>query len=394
MLNVAIVTCGLLDSMLPLVRRLSQKVNIDLYIIVYGDQFSENVSSFDLSGQPVGLLHESTTEKILDDRLMDYVKQKDARLTVRLFKYPNLKIANRQNFGLHRELAQIINRKAYDVVHFNGYRGSLLFLYAFLNRKTGKVWAIHDPILHSGEDKWQTRLGYSTYQFLQAHFILHNQSQKKEFTDRYRIKPDHCHFVRFGPLDIFQVFQNRTPAQTQPKTVLFYGRISPYKGVEYLIEAGKIARQQLPDLKVIIAGKPNYNIDLDAIKKDSTFEVIDRFISNEELVTFIERSVLIICPYTDATQSGVVMTAYAFHKPVLATNVGGLPEVITEGQTGKLVPPCDAPALAQAIVSLLSSNDTLESMQQNIGNISQSGSLSWDDISNQTINVYHQSMTI
>jgi glycosyltransferase involved in cell wall biosynthesis len=378
--------------MLPLVRRLSQKVAVDLYIIVYGDSFSENVSSFDLSDQPVGLLPESTTKQILDERLLDYLHHKDARLTVRLFKYPNLKIVNRQNFRLHRALARTINQWAYDVVHFNGYRGSLLFVYAFLNRRVAKVWAIHDPILHSGEDKWQTRLGYSSYRFLKAHFILHNQSQREEFLDRYRIKPNHCHFVRFGPLDIFRMFQNETPEPTRPRTVLFWGRVSPYKGVEYLIEAGKMACQQLPDLKIMIAGKPNYAIDLEAVKQDSTFEVVDRFISNEELVAFIERAALIVCPYTDATQSGVIMTAYAFYKPVLATRVGGLPEVVKEGETGELVPPRDAQALASAIVSLLSDNKTLSDMQQNIRAASQTGVLSWNNIADQTIGVYQQAM--
>ena len=393
MQKVAIVTCGLLDSMLPLVRRLAQKVAIDLYIVVYGERFSENVSSFDLSGYPAGLVDESTTEKILGDQLVRYVKQGGAQLCIRLFKYPNLKIANRQNFRLHRKLAHIINGQAYDVVHFNGYRGSLLFVYAFLNRKTGKVWSIHDPILHSGEEKWQTQLGYNSFRLLDAHFIIHNQTQRTAFIEQHHIRPDHCHFVRFGPLDIFQLFSNGSVPEQQPYRVLFYGRISPYKGVEYLVEAAKIARQRLPELTVVIAGKPNYPIDLNGIRDDPTFEVVDRFISNEEVVNLIGQCCLVVCPYTDATQSGVIMTAYAFAKPVLATAVGGIPEVVEEGKTGRLVPPRDVPALADALVAMLSDEARLTEMQQGIQEAGRSGPLSWNEIADRTLDVYRKSLS-
>ena len=379
--------------MLPLVRRLAMRVELDLYIIVYGERFSENVSTFDLQGHPPGLIDEATSREIVDARLLDYVRQSGSKVTLRLFKYPSLKIFDRQNFRLHRTLAGLVNRQRYDVVHLNGYRGSLLLTYAFLSRRTGKVWTIHDPILHSGEDKWQTRWGYRTFRWLRAHFIIHNRAQQAEFIRRYRIPARRCHFMPFGPLDIFQIFQNGTRPEPEPHTALFCGRISPYKGVEYLIEAGTIARRQLPALKVIIAGKPNYPIDWKAARQDPTFVVIDRFIPNEEMVELIQRSAVVVCPYTDATQSGVIMTAYAFHKPVLATTVGGLPEVVAEGDTGRLVPPRDAAALAEALVAMLSASDTLTDMSEKITESSQSGPLSWETIADQTVTVYQHAST-
>lgn len=391
-MKVAIVTLGLLDTMMPLVRHMSEKAEIDLYISVYGDRFADTISSFDLSNLPLGLIDKATTEKILGEDLMNYLMQGNKRVSVHLFKYPSLKIFNWQNFQLHREFAKAINKKHYDAVHFNGYRGSLLFLYSFLKRKTAKAWTIHDPFLHSGEEKWQTTVGYSTYRFLNGHFILHNQTQLPSFVKRYKINPARVHFVPLGPYDVFKVFQKGPDVEADPNTVLFYGRISPYKGVETLIQATIKAKKQLPDLKVIIAGKPNYPIDLDAIRDVPGFEVRDRFIENEELVKLIQQSSLVVCPYTDATQSGVVMTAYAFNKPVLATAVGGLPEMVDEGETGRLVPPKDAEALTQTMVDMLSDKEALYEMQQKLKARTKSGKFSWNKISDQTLEVYRKAM--
>lgn len=391
-MKVAIVTLGLLDTMMPLVRHMSEKAEIDLYISVYGDHFADTISSFDLSGLPLGLVDEKTTKRIMGKELMGYLMQGNRQVRVFLFKYPSLKILNWQNFQLHRQFAKAINSNSYDAVHFNGYRGALLFLYAFLKRRTAKAWTIHDPFLHSGEEKWQTTIGYSTYRFLNGHFILHNQTQLPAFVKRYKIDPKRVHFVPLGPYDVFKIFQKDPEIEADPDTVLFYGRISPYKGVETLIKATIKAKKQLPDLKVIIAGKPNYPIDLDSIRDAPGFEIRDRFIENEELVKLIQQSSLVVCPYTDATQSGVVMTAYAFNKPVLATAVGGLPEMVDDGETGKLVPPKDSDALAQAIVSMLGNKEALHGMQQKLKERTSSGKFSWSRISDQTMEVYRKAM--
>ena len=394
-MKVAIVTTGMLDTLLPLAKYLSGKVSLDIYISVYGEKFAESVGAFDLSKLPPGMADEATTARIIGPELLAYVKEGGGQVRVQLFKYPNLKIFSRRNFQLHRQFAREINRKSYDLVHLNGYRGAQLFLYAFLKRSVGKVWAVHDPILHSGEDKWQTRLAYRTYRFMKAHFILHNKEQMPHFISKYHIKPKRCHFVPFGPLEIFKLFENGQlengqQLSPQKKRVLFWGRISPYKGVEYLIEAAKIAQKQLPDLKVVIAGKPNYPLDTSQITADSTFEFINGFIENPLLVKLIKQSALVVCPYTDATQSGVLMTAFAFHKPVLATAVGGIPEVLDEGLTGRLVPPKDSKALAAALVDMLQQPEQLQAMSRNIQKLNESGRFSWDKIAQETFTIYQQ----
>ena len=388
--KVAIVTCGLLDCILPLVKHLARYTPVDLYLSVYGNNFTESVGSFDIQSLPLGLIDAATTRRTIGDALYDYA-QTHGQVTIKLFKYPSLKIADRQNLSLHRQFAQALKREHYEVVHLNGYRGSQMFLYAYL-RKTAKVWTIHDPILHSGEDKWQTRWGYSLYRFFNAQFILHNLQQLPAFSKKYGIHRKRCHYIPLGPYEVFRLFEDDQPVATEPQTVLFYGRISPYKGIEYLVQATQQARQQLPNLKVIIAGKPNYPLATEIIEQDDTFEFLKGYVPNRQLVQLIRRAALVVCPYTDATQSGVIMTAYAFHKPVIATRVGGIPEMVEDGVTGKLIPPRDTEALAHALVTLLQDSVSVHQMQANLKKLNGSGRLAWDRIAQKTMAVYQQAV--
>lgn len=390
-MKIALVTTGLLDTQLPLAKYISRHVALDLYISVYGEKFAESVGEFDLSGLPLGLIDEETTARIMGPALMNYLGENSGNLRLRLFKYPSLKVFNRKNFQLHRQFARAINRERYDAVHLNGYRGSQMFLYGMLKRSVGKVWTIHDPILHSGEDKWQTRLAYHSYRFLKAHFILHNRQQRPEFMERYGVSANRCHFVPFGPLEIFKVFENGQQIEQEDHTILFWGRISPYKGVEYLQQAAIEASKQVPDLKVIVAGKPNYPLDTQELENNPVFEFINGFVPNAQLVRLIRRSALVVCPYTDATQSGVLMTAYAFGKPVLASAVGGMPEVVEDGVTGRLVPPKNVAALAGAMVDMLR-NNKLPAMSKQVEQLTESGRFSWEKIATDSIEVYKKAI--
>lgn len=78
--------------------------------------------------------------------------------------------------------------------------------------------------------------------------------------------------------------------------------------------------------------------------------LVDRYVPNEEVELYFRAADVAILPYESATQSGIVQIAYHFNLPVITTNVGGLPEVIHDGQTGFLIPPADPKALSDAII--------------------------------------------
>jgi glycosyltransferase involved in cell wall biosynthesis len=137
-------------------------------------------------------------------------------------------------------------------------------------------------------------------------------------------------------------------------SVLFFGRIWRYKGLEYLIRAQPLVTERVPEARFVIAGRGE---DLgryrDLIADPSRFEIDNRLIPDAEAIEYFRRAAVVVLPYTEASISGVVPVACTFGKPVVATTAGILPEMVEHGGTGLIVPPRDESALADAIVRIL-----------------------------------------
>lgn len=139
------------------------------------------------------------------------------------------------------------------------------------------------------------------------------------------------------------------------RLVLFFGFIKPYKGVLHLIDAAGPLRQEFgPDLRVLIVGdiygdKQPYLDRIAASGGADIIELVDGFVPDETVEDYFLAADLAVLPYVSATQSGIVQIAYNYDLPVVTTSVGGLPEVVHDGQTGYIVPPADSGALAAAV---------------------------------------------
>lgn len=136
--------------------------------------------------------------------------------------------------------------------------------------------------------------------------------------------------------------------------ILFYGRIWEYKGLEYLIRAEPLISAEVPEVRILIAGQgEDFSRYTRMMIHPERFLVHNEFISDERTVEYFQRASVVVLPYIEASQSGVIPLAYSAAKPVVATAVGGLPEMIEDGRTGYLVPPRDEEQLARAVVRLL-----------------------------------------
>lgn len=291
-----------------------------------------------------------------------------------------------QALGMALKVALFMSKGHYDVIHTDCMLGMWdLILYKLFGKKM--VLTVHDPFPHTGEVNARKMFNYKMAMRSVRKFVLLNNQQKNEFCETYHINPNQILINRLGVYDNISTFVNQSK-QVKSHNVLFFGRISPYKGIEYLCQAMVKVKQQVPDATLTIAGGGKMYFDVSPYEKLDWVKIINRYVGMEELAGLLQDCVLTVCPYTDATQSGVIMTSYSLCKPVVATSVGGLGEMVEEGKTGLLVPPKDADALANAITSLLRNDMALDEMARNIQNDYFVGDKSWKSIAKKYVEFY------
>ncbi|HET6319316.1 MAG TPA: glycosyltransferase family 4 protein, partial [Chloroflexota bacterium] len=153
------------------------------------------------------------------------------------------------------------------------------------------------------------------------------------------------------------------------RCVLFFGRVSAYKGLDVLYSALPSIAEQVPGLRVVVAGSPGPGFippPKPTLPEGGSLETYFERIDAPTLRRLFLQASIVVLPYVEASQSGVVQTAFAFHTPVVASAVGGLPEDVDDNVTGLLVPPRDPPALAHAISRLLLNRQLHERMVDRI----------------------------
>jgi glycosyltransferase involved in cell wall biosynthesis len=154
------------------------------------------------------------------------------------------------------------------------------------------------------------------------------------------------------------------------KMLLFFGFIREYKGLRHIVNAMPEILKYDPDIELWVVGefrceKEEY---LELIKKsgaENSIRIVDGYIPDSGIEKYFAAADLVVLPYESATQSGIVQIAYGFEKPVIATDVGGLPEVVLDGKTGYIVPPKDPHALAEAVCRFFR-EDRAEEFAENV----------------------------
>jgi len=164
------------------------------------------------------------------------------------------------------------------------------------------------------------------------------------------------------PHPVYEIFGETIPkaeARTRlgipvdKPVILFFGYIRPYKGLMTLLDALPHVAASL-DLTTLIVGEfyedpAPYRDRIAALGLGGRLKLAAEYVPNEEVSMYFSAADLLVLPYRSATQSGIIQIAYNFDRPVIATNVGGLPEVVIHGRTGLIVPPDDPVALARAV---------------------------------------------
>jgi glycosyltransferase involved in cell wall biosynthesis len=177
------------------------------------------------------------------------------------------------------------------------------------------------------------------------------------------------------------------------KAVLFFGLLAPSKGIEDLVEAFALSHAA-DRAKLIIAGYPTKHFEIKQLRariaalglKDRV--VLDtRYIPLEEVGPLMGLATVVVYPYHSSTQSGALQVAYTFGRPVIATQVGGLPEAVEDGRNGFLVP-VQSPAKLAEKISLLLADPALAGQMGAYARQLSETRFSWDSIARQVLDVY------
>lgn len=385
MKKLAIVSFGHADSVLHFAKAMSDNSEVELFFVFALNKRTESVLNFESEDIKTGFLPDEQTDRILGKSLKEFI---NGKFKVSFFINYNLKVRSLKNINLSLQLSRKL--RAFDVVHFNGMDATLLLINFFLSKKK-KVFTIHDVKLHSGEKGKRNLNIAETYIKLllksKYQIIIQNKSDYREVLREFPSKRNKISYIPFKCLSIFRHFY-KPGLNKEESDILFFGRISRYKGLRYLVEASEILKNIFPDIRILVAGGGQLDREISSDKLPENIKIYNRYITNEEMASFIANTKIVVCPYTDATQSGVVMTSFAFGKPVIASSVGGFNDVIENGITGYLIPPSDSKALAEAISALLSDEEKQKMMSGKINEVCESGYLSWNSVAADVKKVY------
>ena len=178
--------------------------------------------------------------------------------------------------------------------------------------------------------------------------------------------------------------------------LLFFGMIKPNKGLIHLLRAMPEVLRAIPDARLVIAGEPVEDFDhYAAAIRELSIEhaVITRlgYVPDEDAGAYFHSADVIVLPHTEVSLSGVAWVALGFGRPILGTNVGGLPDLVEEGMNGALVAPGSSVALSQAIIRMLGDPEQLERMGER-AKAAFEARYSWARTANQTLQLYRRLM--
>ena len=339
MKTVAIIVDSHVGSTIPLCKALAEKgYKVDYYIIGVGTVQSPEGTDIEFSTSKTGI------SKI---PLSNYPKLKayfsNNNITIYSITLPRPYSKLKLVSGLMSLLRKVsmkmcarkIRKKSYDWINLVGRHNSVELI-PFLDICGNKcVVSLHEVFDHANPDFNKIPALISKIIDNRIDTVVHSEKSFKDILHYDGIDKSCIHHINFGLFESFSIYNDYNSLTLPNRYFLFFGRITPYKGLPYFIEAAKTLSKKYPGIKFVIAGSGKDSV-LDSIKNDDRFIVLNRFITNEELAELTRKSHAIFCPYTTMSQSGIPQTNYVFNKPIIASDLDGFREVISNKVNGLL----------------------------------------------------------
>jgi D-inositol-3-phosphate glycosyltransferase len=255
------------------------------------------------------------------------------------------------------------------------------------------------------KDSLVNRLTLRIQYRLSDHIFVHTRRMKTELCQDFGVADKAVTVIRHPINDVFPD-TDLSPAEAKKllgigndeRTILFLGRLRPYKGIENLLAAFQPLLGGQLNYRLVVAGAPNKGDEgyVDELRRVAHRELSQgqvllraEFIPDEEMELYLKAADVLVLPYKDIFQSGVLFLAYAFGLPVVATDVGSFREEIIEGKTGFICRP-DDPADLTATLKKYFSSDLYRDLSTRRGEIKEYANRvhSWSAVAELTRNAY------
>lgn len=301
-----------------------------------------------------------------------------------------------------------MRRRDIRLAHFHYFHFPPLdYLYLkwlrILNKKF--VFTVHDVIpfdARTSDLAWLRRLYHEA-----DRIIVHAERNRHAVAGEFKVCSDKVDVIPMGPYLGFAEHRKLSSSLAKQRlglvpnvsVLLFFGQIKEVKGLQYLIHAFRQVLDQRPAVRLLVVGPEwkesfaGYAVLIDEL--GLTDKVLTRieYVPDDEIGIYFSAADVVVLPYTEAYQSAVLYMAYSFARPVVASAVGGLAEVIESDVTGLLVPPADVKQLANALLTLLQDVEMAKKMGAQ-GRVLVETEFGWHKIARKTATVYAEILRV
>lgn len=223
--------------------------------------------------------------------------------------------------------------------------------------------------------------------------IAHSESGARRLREEVGLPAESVRVIPHGSFEYLTEQPDEAPlpaelAGAEGPVILFFGLIRPYKGVDVLLDAFS----EVKGAELWIVGNPRMDLtglEAKAAKAGGRVRWLPRFITDREIPAIMRAADLLVLPYTDGEQSGVLYTGLAFEKPMVISDVGGLGEVAREHDVATLVEPGNAEGLAAALSELVE-DEAARAHLASKARMAARGPFAWDSIAGRTIDLYRE----
>jgi D-inositol-3-phosphate glycosyltransferase len=315
-----------------------------------------------------------------------------------------LRTLRRENYLLTLiKIARLLWRERPDVLHVQSLisqRKDLLLLHLCWALGVRLVLTVHNILPHEVR-RFERELYFRYYRMVDG-LILHSERNCRRLLEMLPdLNPErvyhipHGNYAHFGDLELEQrEARVRLGLPLEGRMVLFFGMIRPYKGLDLFLQLVKPVRAIHPEVFFAVAGnvmrgeREEYEEQIaDLGLSEEDLQVRFAYLTNDEAIAYVCAADLVVLPYREIYQSGVLLFAFSFGRPVLATRVGSFPETVEEGENGWLVESEDVPGMERELVRILGEPDELEKAGRRARQIADE-KYGWEGIAEQTVQVY------